>query len=381
MPEFLRRLFSPEGFMPHGHCYMWRPEIVWLHVVSDALVGLSYTTIPFTLYYFVRRRRDLPYRWMFICFAVFIVACGATHYMEIVTLWTPVYRLSGVVKAITAVASVSTAVLLAWLVPHALAIPSPARLREAIDELKASEHQLRIAKLEAEASNRELEAFSYSVAHDLRAPLRAIEGFSRALHEDCGAALGAVGGEHLQRVRDSAEHMGRLIEDLLGLSRVSRADLARETVDLSGLVQETVTRLRREDASRVVDLVAPPGLTCRGDPQLLAVVVENLLRNAWKFTRDASPARIEFGKAPRAGGGGDGRVEASDVFFVRDNGVGFNPKYAHKLFGAFQRLHSSKEYEGTGIGLATVERIVRRHGGRVWAEGEVGRGATFYFAL
>lgn len=162
MLSFVTRLFSSEGFMPHGHCYLWLPEVVWLHVIADALVALSYTTIPFTLSYFVRKRRDIPFTWMFKLFSFFIIACGATHYMAIYTLWHPAYRLSGVVKALTAVASVPTAYLLLRLVPRALAIPSPNELRRAHERLSAAHRELKAANRRLAASNAELEAFSYS---------------------------------------------------------------------------------------------------------------------------------------------------------------------------------------------------------------------------
>jgi PAS domain S-box-containing protein len=231
---------------------------------------------------------------------------------------------------------------------------------------------LKTAKEAAEAAIQELEAFSYSVAHDLRAPLRAIDGFSLALEEDCGAKLDAAGALHLKRVRTSAQHMARLIDGLLGLSRVTRGELVHEKVDLTLLAQQAGARLRETAPDRQVDLVVQEGLAVEGDARLLTAALDNLLGNAWKFTGKCSHARVEVGRQA---------VESGGAFFVRDNGAGFEQAYAQKLFGAFQRLHSVTEFEGSGIGLATVQRIVRRHGGRVWAQGEVGRGATFYFTL
>ncbi len=225
-----------------------------------------------------------------------------------------------------------------------------------------------------EAANKELEAFSYSVSHDLRAPLRGIDGFSKALLEDCGDKLDEVGKGYLERVRGSVARMGQLIDDLLKLSRISRAELSRRSVDLSAAAKELAAALQslKEGADRAVTFIIQPGVVAQGDPRLVRVVLENLLNNAWKFTRKTSEARIEFGTLP-----GDGET----AFFVRDNGAGFDMNYVGKLFGAFQRLHAPDEYEGTGIGLATVQRIVRRHGGRAWAEGQPGQGATFYFTL
>jgi hypothetical protein len=245
-------------------------------------------------------------------------------------------------------------------------------ISEDITERRKTAADLERAKERAEGANRELEAFSYSVAHDLRAPLRAIDGFSQALQEDCADVLDEQGRQHLERVRSAARDMGRLIDGLLSLSRLTRADLARDAVDLTRLALEIGERLRVEHAPRTVDLTVEDGLTAEGDARMLGAALQNLLANAWKFTGKRDDARIEVGRC---------LVKNEGVFFVRDNGVGFEQAYVHKLFGAFQRLHGAAEFEGCGIGLATVQRVVRRHGGRVWAEGEVGRGATFYFVL
>ncbi len=225
---------------------------------------------------------------------------------------------------------------------------------------------------ELERKNKELEAFSYSVSHDLRAPLRSIEGFSQALLEDYADALDAEGKSHLQRVRAAARRMGELIADLLDLSRVGSAELRRTRVDLSELARSVLAELARRDAGRTVETQVQDGLLADADGRLIQVALENLLGNAWKFTAKAPGAKITFGAEPR-----DGRA----VYVVRDNGAGFDMSYADKLFSPFQRLHSDAEFSGTGIGLATVYRIVDRHGGRVWAEGAVGRGASVYFTL
>ena len=247
---------------------------------------------------------------------------------------------------------------------------------------QAEEHVLRVnAELEGhvaqrtaqlQAANRELEAFSYSVSHDLRAPLRAIDGFAQALAEDFGGTLPERGVHYLDRVRSGTQRMGDLIDDLLALARVTRIELREEVVDLSVLAQTVAAELRQAEPDRAVTFVIEPGLVVRGDAALLRLVLENLLGNAWKYTSRQEGARIEFGAQLAA---------EERVYYVRDDGAGFDPRYADKLFGAFQRLHTAAEFEGTGIGLATVQRIVSRHGGRVWAEGAVGEGATFYFVL
>jgi signal transduction histidine kinase len=223
-------------------------------------------------------------------------------------------------------------------------------------------------------SNRELEAFSYSVAHDLRAPLRAINGFSHALLEDCGDRLDTEGRDHLARIATAAERMGQLIDALLALSRLSRTKLRREEVNLTRVAHNVVEQLKATQPDRAVDFEHGEDVVVDGDPALLRALLENLLGNAWKFTGTRPLAHIAFGVERDA-------KEKENVYFVRDDGAGFDMAYAEKLFAPFQRLHSAAEFAGTGIGLATVQRIVHRHGGRIWAEGSVGRGATFHFTL
>lgn len=256
------------------------------------------------------------------------------------------------------------------------------RIREGLlkSELVAAEERglRRVAEARAglvaelERKNEELNAFSYSVSHDLRAPLRGIDGFSQALLEDYSDQLDARGKDYLRRVRTAAQRMGELIDDLLELSRVARAELVRESADLSQIASTVIAELRRREPERSVTTVVSENVHADADPRLVRVLLENLLGNAWKFTSKIADARIEFGLAER---------EGKSVFFVRDDGAGFDAAHAGKLFGPFQRLHTETEFPGTGIGLATVHRIVDRHGGRVWAHGEVGKGATFQFTL
>ena len=632
---FSAQLLATGSFMPHGYCYLWDMPLVWLHIISDALITLAYFTIPVILVWFVRKRRDLPFSWMFVLFGVFIVACGMTHLMEIWNLWHADYWLAGAIKAITAVASLPTAILLARMMPQALEMPSfsqwvkqrvlleaeiqrrrdvelDLRVREAdyreqaalldlthdavfvrnargkilywnhaaerlygwvADEAKGrTSHELLrtefpkpLPEIEGEVSetgfwegdlvhynrdgrrivvesrwaarvanqgraaailetnrdvtqrkqvekkfrnllesapdamvivdragriqlvnaqteklfgysraeligqpieilipsrfrnqhtgdrerysqspkaramgaglelygvrkdgaefpveislspletaegtlitsairdvserrksedairqlneelqnriaqfrvvNEELESFSYSVSHDLRAPLRHIDGFARILKEEYAASLPPDGTQYLDRVLKAANDMGRLVDDLLNLARIGRKEMLRQKVRLDDLVRQVIADLAAETKDRDIEWRIQPLVELECDSSLVKLALANLLSNAVKFTRNQHPAVIEIGTCETNG---------ATAFFVRDNGVGFEAKYADKLFGVFQRLHRQEEFEGTGIGLATVRRIVRRHGGDIWAESEPGRGTTFTFTL
>lgn len=527
--------FGSNMFMPHTTCYLQISSLIRLHLFSDVLIGCSYVFISGTLAYLVyRARRDIPFHWIFLAFGMFIVACGMTHFMEVVTLWKPTFWLSGYIKLVTAIASVATAVVLPPLVPKTLELVQAAKIseerrrkleqaNEELDELRQrekagmqkaleeseqgyrtladsmpqivwtanpdgwldyynqqwfdytgmdleqtegwgwqpvlhpddterslkrwsqavatgenyeveyrfkrhsdgeyrwhlgratpardgqgrivkwygtctdieehkrteqalQENQEQIRRINAEleqrvlertaelaAANKELESFSYSVSHDLRSPLRSIDGFSQALLEDYNDKLDAQAQNYLHRVRAASQRMAQLIDDMLNLSRVSRGEMRREEIDLSRMARDITEQLQRAQPERIVEVKIEDGIEARGDGSLLRIALENLLGNAWKFTSKQPSSRIEFGA--QAGDAGE------DVFFVRDNGAGFDMAYADKLFGAFQRLHPADEFEGTGVGLATVQRIIRRHGGRIWAESQPGRGATFYFTL
>jgi len=371
--------------MPHGHCYMWDPALIWLHVLSDGFIALAYYSIPITLIYFVRKRKDLVFDWMFICFAIFIVACGTTHLMEILNIWVPSYWLSGMIKAITALTSVVTAVLLVRLVPQALALPSPYQLRKsnealqreiqertlAAGRIEALNEELRLQTAKLEAVNKELESFGYSVSHDLRAPLRHIDGYVDLLREK-SAALGEEGIRYMKVISDSATHMGMLIDNLLAFSRMGRSAIQLAWVDSAEMVAQVREELSPDTKGRQIEWKVGDLPKVHVDKTLFKQVWMNLLGNAVKYTRNRERAEISISCTENL---------KEYEFCIKDNGAGFDMQYADKLFGIFQRLHFKEEFEGTGIGLANVQRIVARHGGRTWAQAEVNVGAIFYFTL
>lgn len=270
-----------------------------------------------------------------------------------------------------------------WATPHR-ATPDEVRLLQALADTTAValenvqvyaelEQRVKDRTAQLESANKELEAFSSAVSHDLRAPVRQIEGFAQMLAQECADNLGEQGLHYLSHIGEATQRMGQLIEDLLALSRTTQMPLVRQQVDLTLLARQVAAKLQAAEPSRLVDVMIADGLTSQGDARLLRVVLENLLSNAWKYTGKSAHGRIEVGSSTAA----DGQT----VYSVRDNGAGFDMAHAGKLFGVFQRLHSEKEFPGTGIGLATVQRIIHKHGGKIWAEAEVGRGACFYFTL
>jgi PAS domain S-box-containing protein len=525
--EELSKLLAVNGYLPHGYCLSWSPLLVLTYVISDVLIFLSYSSMPLALAYFVRQRKDFPYRWLLGMFAAFIMACGTTHLMGAIVLWRPLYGLDALLKAATAFISVITAIALWPLIPHALKLPSPTQLRRINEELqteiterKCVEEALRQAKQAAEdglqkermiraaivefsedaivsktldgiitswnqaaekmfgyrseeiigrsvcllipsehqameesllaaigrsesvklhetervrkdggritvsvtispirdnagrvvgaskiardvterkqaeqeirrlnadlerrvvertaeltTANRELDSFSYAVSHDLRAPLRAMCGFSQALIEDYGSQLQGEAMVYLEQIDIAGRKMSDLIDGLLVLSRSTRCKLRQDAVDLSALSERLLAELMESAPERQVAVQVEAGLQVHGDLRMVEVMMRNLLGNAWKYTAHAPAPSIRVYAEQQDG---------ARRFCVADNGAGFDMAHANRLFQPFQRLHRQEEFPGIGIGLATVQRIVHRHGGVIEARGEPGKGAAFYFTL
>jgi signal transduction histidine kinase len=398
--EFFSKLLETD-FMPHGHCYFWRPEIVGLHVVSDALTAIAYFVIPLGLIQLVRKRADLAFHWMFVLFGIFILACGTTHLMAIWTLWHPVYRLDGVIKAITAIASVPTALLLMRMVPQAVALPSPSQLSEAnralereIAERKAAEEQVRVLNADLERrvaartqeledanqalqrANRNLEEFAYSASHDLKEPLRNVAIYSQLFQSSYAGKLDEEADMYLGYMVEGAQRMDHLIANLLEYTQI--VSLEPETpelaeVDAEGVLDQVLKNLHRSIQESDAIVTRDPLPRVRIKELHLEQLLQNLIDNAIKYRRDGVPPRVHVTCERR---------QEEWRFSVRDDGIGIAPDHQEQIFGLFKRLHARDgRYSGTGIGLAICQRIVERYRGRIWVDSKPGQDTTFHFTL
>lgn len=379
---FFSSVFDTSQWPARWHCGVWTPFHGWMYILSDILIWLSYFAIPVILGYFVYKKQveKIPFKIVLVLFIVFILACGFTHLMDAIIFWWPAYKLSALLRLGTAVVSLITVVSLIKVIPGVLELKSPAYLEEQVSartkdliELNAQLHAEMAERKKAsdhlKASNQELMAFSYSVSHDLRAPLRSIYGFSQALMEDYSATLDEEGKDFLTRICNASSRMGELIDDMLKLSKISRDEITLEEVNLTAIAHEVISLLIQRNHAIQAAFEVEDGIVAKGDHKLLKIALENLISNAIKYSSKNKFAKIQFGK-----------LKDENVFFVKDNGVGFDMQFSDKLFGAFQRLHEG-EFDGSGIGLATVKRIIMKHGGSIWAEAKVDEGATFYFTL
>ncbi|USX24934.1 ATP-binding protein [Oxalobacteraceae bacterium OTU3CINTB1] len=396
--EMLNNWFSSQGFMPHGHCFLWIPSILWTSVVADALIALAYLTIPITLIYFIRRRSDMPFNWMFIAFGVFILACGSTHLAEIWVVWRPDYVPLVILKAITAVASVVTAIALVRLVPVALLIPSPAQLAAVNAELLQANKDLRAAMERAEVANRAKSAFLAAMSHELRTPLNAILGYTQILRRDKHLSPTQQAG--LGTIHQGGHHLLALINDVLDLSRVEagKMEFHPKPVRLGELltVVADIMRVRAEQRHLHFELELVGGLpmAVSVDETRLRQVLLNLLGNAVKFT-DHGAVRLRVSPAPvrapvavvAAASGPAGIAAVAEVtatahlrFEVLDEGVGIDASLLDSIFAPFEQVgDTARRAGGTGLGLAISRQLVRQMGGDVKVESMPGRGSRFWF--
>lgn len=395
--EFLQHLFNTEGFPPRWLCGTgWLPFTGWFMIASDLMIFGAYLSIPLLLLYFINKKKDMVFHRIFWLFAAFIFACGISHLLDATMFWWPAYRLNALERFLTGLVSWATVFALIPIIPVALSLRSPKALQQEVDERRRAEndlarlnedleriisdrtHDLNQKAWQLEAANRELEAFSYSVSHDLKAPLRKIQQFSEMVQtqylQNPQVEISQSGNlkMYLERIVVNSSEMGNLIEDLLSFSRLANADLKSEPVNLSELAANIARDYLAQEPERQAEFKIQPGIVTRGDATLLQTVLQNLLGNAWKYTAQKPHALIEFGLCDE---------RQMRCCFVRDNGAGFDMSGVHRLFKPFQRLHAKSDFPGSGIGLANVQRVLSRHGGRIWVEAKPNEGAVFYFSL
>jgi len=371
MTDFFRRVFS-EDFLPHGHCYFWKPEIVWLHLLSDAIIAFAYYSIPVILFILVRKRRDLPFHWMFVMFGAFILGCGTTHLMEIWTLWHSTYRLSGLIKLGTAILSLGTAAALVPIVPKALAIPTAnERLRAEIEERKKAEAETARLYEEAQQAVKVRETFLSVAGHELRTPLNALllqtHALLRRSSDDSDVAALS------RKIEQQAHRLTRLTDRLLDVTRLAETQmgLEPEELDLARLAAEIVERMSSEGRAGTTEvrLEAPSEIRGAWDRMRIEQVLSNLLDNALKFG-DGKPVDVAVRD----------RGDSASIV-VRDRGIGIDAADHERVFERFERAVSERHYSGIGVGLWICRRIVEAHGGTISVASGPGEGATFEVVL
>lgn len=363
--DFFKNLFDSSDWPPRWHCGRWTEFHGWFYIVSDLLVWSAYFTIPLIIIKYITKKHDAQFIRLYFLFAAFILACGSTHFLDAIAFWIPVYRLNALVRFITGVLSWLTVFYLAKFLPIAFSLKSQRELEEEIEQRKNLEKDLK-------KSNSELEAFTYSVSHDLRAPLRGIIGYTSILEEDYNSKLDDEGRRVTSLIKHNTLKMAHLIDALLSFSRLGRQDIVKNDINSNEMVKMVIEELTDTNKDISIEWVVHDLPRIKGDINAMQQVWINLLSNAIKYSRKKEHPYIEIGSFME---------EDQLVLFVRDNGVGFDEQYKDKLFKVFQRLHSEDEFEGTGVGLAIVEKIISKHRGKIWAEAKPNKGATFYFYL
>ncbi|WP_445636311.1 histidine kinase [Nostoc sp. DSM 114161] len=389
MLTFLSYAFNSDGFIPHGHCYLWKTGLVWLHIIADGIIALAYYSIPFLLIYFISKRQDVPFNGVFVLFGAFITACGTGHLMDIWTLWHPDYWISGCLKALTAIISIYTAFALIFLMPQALTLPSPAQL-EAINralsteivERKRIEQELRKAEEVAQDSSHAKSEFLANMSHELRTPLNGILGYTQILQRT--ESLSEKGRKGLGVIYQCGSHLLTLINDVLDLSKIEARKLELHPVDfyLPAFIDSVteICRIRAEQKVIAFEVQLDPDLPTgiHGDEKRLRQVLINLLSNAIKFTNQGS---VTFKvKITERESGVNGKTNYKIRFEVIDTGAGIKPEQAEKIFQPFEQVGNQKrQSEGTGLGLAISQKIVLLMGGQIQVQSTLGKGSTFWF--
>ncbi|MEA5622670.1 ATP-binding protein [Nostoc sp. UHCC 0251] len=391
MPTFFNYPFHSNGFIPHGHCYLWQTGLVWLHIISDATIALAYYSIPFLLIYFISKRKDLPFNGVFLLFGAFIIACGTGHLLDIWTLWHPDYWIAGTLKALTAIISIYTAFALFYLMPQALTLPSPAQLEvinqalsAEIVERKRIEKELRLAQEVAQNSSQAKSEFLANMSHELRTPLNGILGYTQILQRT--ESLSEKGRKGVSIIYQCGSHLLTLINDVLDLSKIEARKLELYPVDfyLPAFIDSVteICRIRAEQKVIGFHVELDPNLPIgiHADEKRLRQVLINLLSNAIKFTNQGS---VTF-KVQVIGqeSNGNGKTNYKIRFQVVDTGTGITPEQANKIFQPFEQVGNQKrQSEGTGLGLAISQKIVLLMGSEIQMESEFGTGSTFWFEV
>ncbi|MEH2164278.1 MAG: ATP-binding protein [Nostoc sp.] len=389
MPTFFNYPFQSNGFIPHGHCYLWQTGLVWLHIISDATIALAYYSIPFLLIYFISKRKDVPFNGVFLLFGAFIIACGTGHLIDIWTLWHPDYWIAGTLKALTAIISIYTAFALFYLMPQALTLPSPAQLEvinrvlsTEIVERKRIEKELRLAEEVAQNSNQAKSEFLANMSHELRTPLNGILGYTQIIQRT--ESLSEKGRKGLSVIYQCGSHLLTLINDVLDLSKIEARKLELYPVDfyLPAFIDSVteICRIRAEQKVIAFKVELDPDLPTgiHADEKRLRQVLINLLSNAMKFTNQGS---VTFkAQVVEQESNANEKTNYKIRFEVIDTGTGITPEQAEKIFQPFEQVGSQKrQSEGTGLGLAISQKIVLLMGGKIQVKSEFGKGSTFWF--